>query len=320
MMVDGSSAPVEQAEVQQGSTRDRRTLRIRRRVLRAAFTPAMVAFALCAAAALSVIFVQQPGFWVTDPRGQVIGSRLAIVLGVFAFVQTVVIATAGLSSAVQAARHGPRPGGTLLPLRLCLVRRRMRFLVWTVLIMRLMAALVIVTALIFAYTSLFGPPINWSSTTDFALAAGTALLPVAACILLLLIQALFGPFLYVRVSAALGAVAATWSRPRMDRAWAGINARLGLTVLASLLLLWGVALASLIYYAYDSAFQARVGWSIQSLISTVAPNLAVTRIINAMRALAVLIGLNLSLQIALPPLFIYVARRRLATAPTTRGE
>jgi hypothetical protein len=263
-------------------------------------------------ASLMVVFFNAVSFnnvpyWVATPRSYVVGGRLVLSGGVLLGLQAVGTWMLGLIAASNGGNAVSGQGG-LLQQRLVIARRRMSFLAWAVILLRLEVVVVLVLGALYAFTPLLGPPVRWNATTFIRMTFERWPLVVALTGAVTLIQWLAGPLLRMRYSAALGALAATWAKQPADRSSLALTARLGAGLAGYLAVVWGGGLTWLIvltimdpsYYSV-SRFTGR-----PSTLYPSSPEVLAGYLIVCGLTLVILAG-----QVFLPKIYVRAAQWRL---------
>lgn len=301
----------------EAAERQGRTLRrlMRQPALRLGCIPAAALLGLAAVLAVNVLAIRSTPFWVLDPRAYQTERHLSATLVTLAGLAALATWLAGLAGAASAARAAGAHRSTLRR-RLTVVRRRLVPLAWAAAVARMLLLVGLAVTWLVMLDDLFGLYAWTGTASEIAAAVRRFPLLMAGTVGLLAVYLLAEPFLVLRCSAALGALAATCARRRDERAWAGINAWLGAQMLGGLLLLWGIALGALIVLsildpAYD--YSARGVELLPALPS------AVGRILSVALGAAALIVLHLGGMALLPPLLIAWAQRRAARAVSVRS-
>jgi hypothetical protein len=283
------------------------SLMLRQKTVRIGCLPATLLLAGLVLAFFNAVSFTNVPYWVASPRPYVIGGRLVLSGGVLIGLQAVGTWVLGLIAASKGG-NAVSGRGELLQQRLIISRRRMSFLAWAVILLRLGVVVVLIMAAIYAFTPLLGRPLRWDTTTFVRAVFRSWPLPVALTIAVVLTHWLIGPLLRMRYSTALGALAATWAKQPADRSLLALTARLGAELAGYLAIVWGGGLIWLIvltimdpsYYSV-SRFAGR-----PSTLSPSSPEVLTACLIIGVLALVIMAG-----QIFLPQVYVRMARRRL---------
>ncbi len=241
-----------------------------RRVLQIGCLP----LTLAGSGALVLIFAlfgSAPPPWVSTPRDYLIAGRIGGALAALGIIQLGLSWLLSLLGALAGAgAAGSRPGH-----RLRIVGRRLRVLAAAVAAVRIGLIGMGLLTVIHAYTNWLGSPVSEGILGILRLPAFKSVPAwLAGCILA--VQGVIGPFLRLRYSAALGALAAALAPPRRpDRLAAALTARLGADLAGALAVIWGWAILSLAivtlldpyssytYYTYEPVN----GWDLLAMVA-----------------------------------------------------
>lgn len=246
--------------------------------------------------------------WVVDVPSYRVVRQIAAALAVLVMLQLLAVWWLGLHAALSGALAAAG-GGSNLPMRLRVARRRARPAAWGVAAVRLLFVLVAALSWLVATGVLGGYDL---AAYDVVKAGRNAPQLFLAAVVLGTLSLLVGPFTRLRYSAALGALAGALAERLSLRGWLGVSARLGAGLAGVLGLLWSAAVATLIvlvrvdpFYSSRSPLRRFPG-----PYSTLDP--AVSSWLYAGWAAILLSGVLLAGQIALTPLLVRLARRALA--------
>ena len=191
-----------------------------------------------------VLLIRAPSY-IFDPaeiREFLVGSRLSAALIILILAQAFTSYLLGLLSASSAAAI-THPDANPTP-RTRIIGRRLLLPGITALLVKLGVIAVGGLGLIVTSTDWLGPrvdfgPIDWfdSSTHFLWYAAAVVFVPVW----------LAEPFLRIRYSAALGALAGTWASARRDKLALGLTARLAFGLMGVLAGIWGITLMTMVH-------------------------------------------------------------------------
>jgi hypothetical protein len=198
----------------------------------------MVCSALLVAVAALIAYANAPS-WVLNTREWVIAGRLSVSAGVLGGIQLLLSWGLGMFGARGGALAAKGQGRNLAR-RLRIVRRRLFVPSLALVFVRIALLGVVALAVIYAYSELLGPGVFTGLPGLLRPATGYGLFVLAA-VALLVPHWLIGPFLRVRYSTALGALAGTWARRDADRTALALSARLGAGLTGALALVWGWA-------------------------------------------------------------------------------
>ncbi len=279
------------------------------RRIRVGCLPALLIFTCVLLSFLNTVpFVDVPS-GIVDLNSFLIGGRIAISLQALFLLQLMGTWALGLVGAVVATRAAAGQGRFVAE-RLAILRNRASFLAWAVLALRLLFLAVVIMTLAFLYTPVLGTRLDSDLASSIWLAIQLEPLEIGVVLFVMLVSWLFGPFLRLRYSMALGALAATWSRRSDSRFWLAISARLAAGLLGMLLVLWGGALLNLISYALQNPNVGQgIPYNLPPVIASLSPLAQGTA---SWLAIAALLALYVAGQVFLPPLAIALARLRLA--------
>jgi hypothetical protein len=253
---------------------------------------------------ITVITYRDSPPWVVDVRVWRISGRIRLAMILIGGLQLLLTWGMGVLGAVSGAA-GFTTRGALRP-RLAVQRRRVSAGAWTILSLRLVLLLVLLLAGVFAFTSLLGRPFDASDLEHTLLVR--PLLPLAAGFVLA-IHLLAGPWLRLRYSLALGALAAAYTPSAARRRWSAVTARFGAGLIGVLALIWGSALITLgILTAFDP-FYTNQGYEVTPWIFPHVP-FSIGRVLTISLVVAVALGIYTAGQIALPVVYLWLAERR----------
>lgn len=255
--------------------------------------------------------------WVSDPREYLITARMLLSLGILVAIQ--ILGTWGLGLlAASGGAAASRARGQWLRSRLRIARRWMFVYAWALLLLRLIFLLGVALATVFATTHLFGLRFDMDFLEDVLRALRMGPILVGGGLLAAVLHWLIGPFLRMRYSSALGALAATWTKRRDESIWAALTARLGAGLAGALTLLWGGALLvlilAMIFDPYSSSTRTYPELFPQQPFY-------IAQILTVMLAALFVFPAYAAGQLALPEFYIWLAQRRLARQqPTGEGN
>ncbi len=195
---------------------------------------------LCSAgvsAAISLAAFNRPPGWVLNTREWMIAGRLGVSAAVLIGVQAMLAWGIGLAAARGGALAARGYGGNLHH-RLRIARRRLVVPTIALVMVRVGVLGVIGLAAIFAYLPWGGMSIATGLPALLRPASGYGLFVLAA-VVLAIPHWLIGPFLRLRYSVGLGALAGTWAKHEADRVALAFSALLGAGLAGVLALLWG---------------------------------------------------------------------------------
>ncbi len=218
-----------------------------RRIMRRIYLLSVALLTIGLLVGIDRLTFNRPQPWVSDPRQYTLSGKLTLSLVLVFGMQMIATWLLSVRAARLAASGVPRAGGQLLRARLRVIRRSLREEGLLIVLLRLGVFGVMAVAATYVYTDWFGRPISLE-LADLALQVIRRSSPlIGVPLALALVQSLVGPFLRVRYSTALGALAATCTADRRMRPWAGMAARLGAGLGFSLALLWGLTVVVLTY-------------------------------------------------------------------------
>ncbi len=284
----------------------------RRRTLRAIYrfgcAPALL-IGVGLAMALSLAFtLGDVPIWVPNPRSYRVGRALGALVLVVVGSQMLATWWLGLHAAVAGA-NAAAGGGANLPNRLRVAQLRALPAAWGLFALRVL----LLALLALAWLVAIGAVGSYDLDADDLLRAARLLpwlLRAAAGVAVL--SLLIGPFLRLRYSATLGALAGALAERLTLRGWLGASARLGAGLVGVFGLLWGTALATLAAaIRYDSTYSVqRVSTGIPGPYDHLAPGVSFW--LYAAWGVIILGGGIALGQLVLPPLLARAARRALA--------
>lgn len=229
--------------------RDDDAIRIRRRMARRmarqGCIPATLLGTLLLLFACNAITFWNAPTWVNNRGDYLLTGRYTLSLSVLGVLQLLATWLLGLLAA-RAGTAAARSQGTLLRLRLSVARQRMMVYAWAVVILRLLILLALGVGAVLAYTTWLGLRLNWEVAVDVRQSWRAGWLIVLVALVAGTLHWVVGPFLRVRYSTALGALASTWVADRAQRTWAALTARLGAGLVGAVAILWGGAAGSLV--------------------------------------------------------------------------
>jgi hypothetical protein len=275
--------------------------------------PLLVLGGLALIGLLVLITYRVPQPWITDAREWRISGRLSLILYGLISLQYVVSWILGLIAAAGGARVTAH--GVDLRSRLRTAGREVRFAVFAVIGLRLLLIAALVVSCLYAFTYVFGPPIDVAGALDIERLALLRPLSMIVAGGLLVVHLLAGPWLRLRYSTRLGALAASYAKTREQRVWNALTARLGAGLTGALTLLWGSSIVSLVLsMILDPVFIPRPSSGLLELYpnlpSSLGQSLAGLHLSMALVAV-VLIG-----QIVLPKIIMRRAERQLGARST----
>jgi hypothetical protein len=185
----------------------------------------------------------RPPSWVTNVREYQINGRLGLMLLLLEMAVLGVTILLGIAASLSGA-SAAGGGAESLRARLGIVRKRFRSYVAATILLRLAVVGLFALAGVYAYSRVLGPRLNTGLPGSTRELIGPD--PIGwGLAILVLIPWIIGPALRVRISAAAGALAATFTHGRIQRTSYALGARFGLGFMAVLGGLWlfsGVAL------------------------------------------------------------------------------
>lgn len=256
------------------------------------------------------VFSQAPS-WVSNPDEYLLGERLAGSLGLLAGLQVIGTWLLGLVAAGTAVPAAAGQGG-MLRQRLAILRRRAAIAAWAVFILRVIFLTALAVSAVLAYQHIT------DVRNSFQISRNPHVMEVVALVSILstaLVQWLIGPFLRLRYSMALGAWGASWTHFRNRRVWMALTARMGAGMCGSIALLWGSTLGILVVGVIRQPFIRSAPVNLWWELFRFLPEDSWEGIVLLL-GLSVLIVVYMVGQIALPPLYLWLARRRLAGRPS----
>lgn len=214
-----------------------------RRLLRIGCLPVTLGVAFLLIGLFGFLFSIPPTY-VRDRAEYQIAAFVSVSLIILLLLQLAATWLVGLLAA-NAGAQASKGSGQMLVRRLRVVRQRLAIPTLSVVLLRLGVVLVITVASVFAYTNLLSSTyrpefLEWLRRDSGNLYFLIALLGVA------LPYWLGGPFLRMRFSAALGALAGSWAKRADERTSYGLAARLGAGFAAVLAAMWGGAIGVLV--------------------------------------------------------------------------
>jgi hypothetical protein len=217
----------------------------RRRRISALVTLAAIPLCVCLPIALvSLVSFSQPPGWVTNVREYQVNGRLGLIFTLLLLVVVAVTVLLGIAAALAGATAAGG-GGKSLRARLRIIRRRFRPYIAAAIFLRLSLIGAVALAAFYAYGRLFGLRLNTGLPGGVRELIGPD--PMGWGLLVaLLIPWLIGPLLRVRLSTAVGALAATFTHGRIERTAYALGARFGLGLMAILGGLWLLSVVVLI--------------------------------------------------------------------------
>ncbi len=247
-------------------------------------------------------------YWIPDPLPYLLSRRLGLSLGILGIAQLALSWMLGSIASVAATMSLGEQKTSLQ-----IARRRVSVAAWAVVLLRLALLLGLAISTLYTLTGIFGVRLRLDIVGEFIAAFREAPWLILVAIWLLLLQGLVGPFLHLRYSLALGVLAATWSRQSDERAWLALSARLGADLSGVIAALWGAGVALLLWL---TIVDPRHGSPIASFILFPSLYTEATQILLAALLIILLVPLHATGQILLPPVYIKLARLRMAK----RGE
>lgn len=253
---------------------------------------------------ITVITYRDAPSWITDVQSWRITGRLSAAGLALVSLQLILAWGLGLLGAIGGAA-GFTTRGALRP-RLIVQRRKMAAAAWALLGVRLALLLILLLAGALTLTPWLGHPFDASELEHTLLAR--PLLPVAAgC--LLLVHLVAGPWLRLRYSLTLGALAAAYTSVASRRRWSAVTARLAAGLAGILTLIWGSALGVLaVATAFDPFYTSQRSQMIPRLFPHVPSS--IDEVLTVSLVIAVGLGVYLAGQIVLPGVTIWLAERR----------
>jgi hypothetical protein len=192
----------------------------------------------------SLISFSQPPGWVTNIREYQVNGRLGLIFTLLLLAVVTITVLLGIAAALAGAAAAGG-GGESLRTRLRIIRRRHRPYIAAAIFLRLSMIGVFALAAFYAYGRLFGPRLNTGLPGGVREVIGPD--PMGWGLLAaLLVPWLLGPLLRVRLSTAVGALAATFTHGRIERTAYALGARFGLGLMAILGGLWLLSVVVLI--------------------------------------------------------------------------
>jgi hypothetical protein len=283
-------------------------LRRSQRLARLGCLPFAFLLTICLLLVVNLGLITGPPYWVSDAHEYLLSQRILGSLGTLAGIQLVGSWLLGLVGAVAAASAVGGQGG-LLRQRLAVSRRRIVLYAWAVFLLRWIFLIALVVCGVLAYASLASFRLSWN---DFRRTTGFfEVLALSVMTISVLLQWMFGPFLRLRYSMALGAVVAVWTRARDARRWQAITVRLAEGMLGAFALLWGGTLGGVVVTSIRQPFSWSRTADFHQLYFRFLPRDSWVGIV-VLFGLSGLILAHMLAQLVLPSLYLWLARRRLA--------
>lgn len=257
------------------------------------------------------LFPQAPS-WVSDPDEYLLGQRIAGSLGLLMGLQVIGTWLLGLVAAGTAAAAAAGQGAMLYQ-RLTILCRKVRVVAAAVYMLRLIFLAALAISAVLGYLYLTDAGLASRQIRNLHIMEVAALVSVAA---VLLIHWLVGPFLRLRYSMALGAWGASWTHRRHRRVWMALTARMGAGMCGSLALLWGSVLAVLVITTIREPSSRNPPLDLRQAFFPFLPRDSWEGIVF-LWGLSALVVLYMVGQLALPPVYLWMARRRLASRTRT---
>jgi hypothetical protein len=257
---------------------------------------------------LVLITYRVPRSWITDVREWRISGRLSLILYGLLGLQYVVNWIMGILAAAAGAQVTAH--GVDLRSRLRTAGRGVWAAVFAVSGLRLLLIAALVVSGLYAFTHVFGPPIDVAGTLKIERLALLRPLSLSVAGGLLILHLLAGPWLRLRYSLRLGALAASYAKAREQRVWNALVARLGAGLTGALTLLWGGSIISLVLsMILDPVFIPRPSNGLLELYPNLPSSLG--QALAFLHLGAALLAVMLIGQIVIPGIFMRRAERRL---------
>lgn len=310
-MSDQTVPPTPAAAPVATQRRARRWSRVRwRRMVQIGCLPLTTIMAAGLVVSFSLLSYGAPPSWIGDPRTYIIAGRLGVSAAILFALQLVYHWINGLLAA-NAGAQAARGQGRSLRSRLRIVRRRFLVPVLATVLLRLGVVLVIVLVMLYAYTRVFGAPIDLSFP-DWIERNRDEVLFAGAMLAVVIPYWLINPFLRVRFSTALGALAGTWSPRSDERTSLALSARLGVGLVGVLALLWGGAILFLIMLSVSNPASRYTYSPYRSYQPLSAAQLSL--------AALVIVAVLLAGQVMLTAMFTRLAQQRLGRPRATQRK
>ncbi len=253
---------------------------------------------------LNLVTYWRAPYWVSNPVEYLLSGRLGMSVVTLFALQMLATWSMGLLGAGRAVRAAGGQGGQLR-LRLRVIYRRLRSTAVSVLVLRVGVLIVLIAFAIFTYTSILGFRLDSDWLSDFRRAFRVQPFLVMIVSLLVLFQWLVGPFLRLRYSAVLGALASAWTRQTGgERLSLALSLRLGMGMLGALTVLWLPTIVYLVYATITDPYSSYSG------VYTPSPAFKV-EVMRVSLVLILALIAHLGGQIGLPELYLAIARARL---------
>jgi hypothetical protein len=278
-----------------------------RRLMQIGCLPFILILVGCLLLFVNQVVVSQAPTGVSDPEEYVLGQRITGSLGTLIGLQVIGMWLLGLVAAATAAPAAAGQG-EMLQQRLTILRRRVAIIAWGVFLLRVMLLIALVVSAALAYTYIA------DVRSSFRIARSPhpiEIVALASIVGTVLAHWLSGPFLRLRYSTALGVWGASWTYRRDQRVWMALTARMGVGMWGSLALLWGSVLGVLIIATIHQPFSRSATIDFQRVFFPFLPRDSWVEIVLLL-GLSALIILYMIGQLALPPFYLWLARRRLA--------
>ncbi len=288
--------------------------RQQRRAFQWGCLPVTLLVAVCGLVFLNIVTYRRAPSWISDPSEFLFSGHMMVSLGMLTAMQLMATWLMGLLSAASAGTLAAKPRSSIRR-RLAVVRRRVRIATWAVLMLRLGLLLGLAIAWLFMMTVFDGSLLpNFVVDLFRVLRMGRGLFVVPAAGLML-ISFFVGPFLRMRYSLAIGVWAATFTPHHDERPWVAASARLGAGLLGVLGILWGVSAITLFGLAVVDLHSSYHLDSTAYLHLLRLQDTFVTRWATISLAATVFLAAYLTGQVLLPPVYLWLAQRRLDRMP-----
>ena len=278
------------------------------RTLRLGLVPATIISALAILVVINtILFLESISGYQPSFENDIPARLTACVVALF-ILQAVALWILGIVSAIL-SRHALTASGTQLSQRLAIMNRRYAFLARAVLSLRVMLLLILIIAFVLTVTTVFGLNLVSDISSSIWLDARYQPLTVGLAAFIGLLSWIFGPFLRLRYSMSLGALASTWSRRPDEQFWLALSARLLVEMVGVLFLVWAISVLNLVTYI---TFDPLPGAGAPNSLPAIIGMLPLETIGGSSWLGGVVVGcLYIIGQLGLPIWFVRLARWRL---------
>jgi hypothetical protein len=280
------------------------------RLMQIGCLPFTLALTGCLLLFVNLVVVSRAPLGVSNPDEYVLGQRLVGSLGLLAGLAVIGTWLLGLMGAGMSAAAASGQGG-MISQRLEVLRDRAAVAAQAVFLLRLMFLIALAGSVLIGYMVITDVQ---DSIGDLRLLRGIEIAALGLAAGTSLIHWLIGPFLRLRYSMALGVWGASWTRFRSRRVWMALTARMGAGMCGALTLFWGSALGSLIIATIRQPFSHSAALDFWMFVPFL-PRYSWQAVLGLL-GLSALIVLVMIGQLTLPPLYIWLARQRLASHPS----